>query len=155
MKRPSLPKLRLATALLAWCGASLLVLAQDQNAPALAPPDRRELWVPADQLAAILEKNPKAVLLSREQYEALLRDARPNPITKTEPPRAAALVSANYAGRVDGHVLQRPRGILRARSLGALGANPAPAGRRLLGGSADGWRSGARDAAAESSGDQR
>ena len=40
-----------------------------------AQPDQREVWVPANKLKEILAKHPNAVVLSREQYEALVRDA--------------------------------------------------------------------------------
>jgi len=51
-------------------------------------PTRTELWVPTKQLDLILQKHPKAVLLNREQYETLIRDA-----AKTKPvedPKLAA-----------------------------------------------------------------
>ncbi|MBK8091878.1 MAG: hypothetical protein IPK32_07815 [Verrucomicrobiaceae bacterium] len=44
------------------------------------PPTRTELWLPSSKLDAFLKKNPKAVLLTPEQYNALIRDAG-----KTEP----------------------------------------------------------------------
>ncbi len=50
------------------------------SSPLSAEPSRTELWIPTDQLDVILQKHPKAVLLSKEQYEALVRDAE-----KTEP----------------------------------------------------------------------
>ncbi len=70
-----------------------------------APPDRRELWVPADQLAQLLTKYPRAVLLSRAEYEALLRDAGPLAPHAAAPPREAALVSALYSSHLEGAVL--------------------------------------------------
>ncbi len=57
-------------------------------ADAPANPTRTELWVPTKQLDLILQKHPKAVLLNRQQYETLIRDA-----AKTKPvedPKLAA-----------------------------------------------------------------
>ncbi|HYF36235.1 MAG TPA: hypothetical protein VD994_13155, partial [Prosthecobacter sp.] len=39
------------------------------------PPPRKELWVPTESLERILENHPNAVMLTPEQYEALVRDA--------------------------------------------------------------------------------
>ncbi len=69
--------------------------------PTDTPPDRRELWVPMDKLGSVIAAE-KAVILSREQYETLLRDSgvdKPLPIL---PPRAAALTSTNYTAKIDG-----------------------------------------------------
>jgi len=71
-----------------------------------APPDRRELWVPSDQLATILKKHPRAVLLTREQYATLLRDAERDPKAAPAAPRAAVLGTARYEARAEGAVLQ-------------------------------------------------
>ena len=71
-----------------------------------APPDRREIWVPAEQLKSILAKDPKAVLLSREQYETLLRDAKADRKTLPQPPVPAVVTSATYTGRIEQNTLQ-------------------------------------------------
>ncbi len=88
----------------------ILILALIALTSALAseptPPDRREIWIPADQLDSILRKNPKAVLLSREQYEALLRDAKRNAKPAPEAPQRATLTSARYQAQLDGKVVQ-------------------------------------------------
>ena len=63
-------------------------------------PDRRELWVPMDKLGSVLTDD-KAVILSREQYSALLRDAgieKPEPLL---PPREALLTTSNYTARLE------------------------------------------------------
>ena len=97
-------------------------------------PIRRELWVPADQL----ERNPReksqsCTPLSR-RYEALLRDACPNPITKTEvstasPWRGARLGKLHRARRWDG--VLRVQAEFSARVLSDhTGANPSSAWRR-------------------------
>ena len=59
----------------------------------------------AGVVGEVLKNYPKAVLLSREQYEKLLREAAPKDASLNPPPRAAALVAAKYNGRVEGNVL--------------------------------------------------
>ncbi|MEA3213467.1 MAG: hypothetical protein QOE70_6524 [Chthoniobacter sp.] len=73
--------------------------------PAPAP-ERRELWVPSDRLKEVLAKFPKAVVLSREQYEKLLRDAGFERKKASEAPRKVALSEAQYTARVEGKALQ-------------------------------------------------
>ncbi len=70
----------------------------DDAAP--KPPDRRELWVPVDKLGRVLDKN--AVLLTREQYDTLLRDAGLERDPKSEAPAAAVISSATYRAVPDG-----------------------------------------------------
>jgi tetratricopeptide (TPR) repeat protein len=62
--------------------------------------------VPADQLKGILEKYPNAVVLSREQYETLLRDATVDPKKQLLAPRRAALTAAKYQARIVGKIAQ-------------------------------------------------
>ncbi|QIF00765.1 hypothetical protein [Roseimicrobium sp. ORNL1] len=67
----------LACAALA-CSVLLAVPLRAEDAPAPAPtlePTRHELWVPTKDLKEVLEKHPNAVVLDREQYMALIRDA--------------------------------------------------------------------------------
>ena len=49
------------------------LLAEDKPAP--RAPDRQELWVPTKHWQQVLSQHPNAVLLTPEQYEALVRDA--------------------------------------------------------------------------------
>jgi len=49
------------------------LLAEDKPAP--RAPDRQELWVPTKHWQQVLSQHPNAVLLTPEQYEALIRDA--------------------------------------------------------------------------------
>jgi len=70
------------------------------------PPNQRELWVPSNQLAPILEKYPNAVVLSREQYSTLLRDANLDQTAQPSAPRRVALTAARYQARLAGKVVQ-------------------------------------------------
>jgi hypothetical protein len=67
--------------------------------------DRQEWWIPADKVGTVLKDYPRAVLLSRAQYEKLLQDAGPRDPKAPKPPQEAALVSAQYVGKVEGKVL--------------------------------------------------
>ncbi len=90
-----------------WHG--LLAHAEEKPTPApLQPrdPDRRELWVPTDRLAEVLKQHPKAVLLSREEYDALLRDSEPGVKPPPKPPIQEAFSGAAYTGKVTGKVFQ-------------------------------------------------
>src|SRR4051794_28823735 len=79
--------------------------------PASAPPksdvpNQREIWVPSNQLAKVLAQHPNAVVLSREQYTALLRDAKIDHKAKPVAPRRVALTAARYQARLVGKVVQ-------------------------------------------------
>ncbi len=74
------------------CACAATASAGEPAAP--KPPDRRELWVPMDQLGAVLGKN--AVLLTRDQYDALLRDGWREQGPKNEAPAGAVISSAVY-----------------------------------------------------------
>src|SRR5262245_43260387 len=76
--------------------------AADKPKPESKPevPNEREIWVPSNQLAKVLAQHPNAVVLSREQYEALLRDAKIDRKTKPAAPRRAALTAARYEARL-------------------------------------------------------
>jgi len=95
--QPALLQARLrvfAALLLALLFSSIAVRADGPAPAAPKPPDRRELWVPMDQIGAVLGKN--AVLLTREQYEALLRDGGREQGPKNEAPAGAVISSAVY-----------------------------------------------------------
>ncbi len=72
----------------------------------LPKPERREILVPAKDLPAVLEKNPRAVALTREQYETLLRDAQKHLKASPESPRRAVLTSARYEAELHGKVVE-------------------------------------------------
>ncbi|NNE92831.1 MAG: hypothetical protein HKN23_14400 [Verrucomicrobiales bacterium] len=61
--------------------------------------------MPTDHLQSVLKKMPRAVMLTPEQYDALLRDAQraiPNPDAeeKPEPPVKAVIREADYSGTI-------------------------------------------------------
>ena len=78
----------------------------DSAAPTPKPPDRRELWVPADKLKQILTKHPNAVILSRAEYETLVAEATSSTSKAPEPPVRATFSSATYRAQPAGKVLQ-------------------------------------------------
>ena len=57
-------------------------------------PKVRELYVPFDGLAVLLEGKPRRVMLSREEYQQLQEKAKKTP--QTHAPRKALVVSADY-----------------------------------------------------------
>ncbi|MEM1443369.1 MAG: hypothetical protein AAGF67_13565, partial [Verrucomicrobiota bacterium] len=67
--------------------------------------DSRELWVPTEHLEAVLEKMPRAVLLTPQQYDQLLSDFekanRDKAATKAKPPIPATIRSAVIQGSVE------------------------------------------------------
>jgi hypothetical protein len=67
-------------------------------------PSRKELWVPSEHLNEVLKGHPNAVLLSPEQYDALIRDAgkvKPPEDPKNKPPIALAIESLHLSGKLD------------------------------------------------------
>ncbi len=62
--------------------------------------------MPANKLKDILAKHPNAVVLSREQYETLVRDAALDKKPAPAAPRRAALTEAKYQARLVGKVVQ-------------------------------------------------
>jgi hypothetical protein len=70
---------------------------------AAAPPapTHRELWVPEKSVAAALKTMPKAVVLTREQFDTLLRDSAAGTTADPRtPPATAILRSVRYTGTV-------------------------------------------------------
>jgi len=59
----------------------------------------REIYVPFEDLNVLLEGQPRRVLLSRDEYEELLRKAKKAPETKA--PLSAVLVSADYTADIE------------------------------------------------------
>ena len=71
--------------------------------------------IPVGDLPAVQKKHPKAVLLSTEEYTALLEAAEANP--KDPAPRAVAIRNANYTATVSGGQFQL-QGSLHLSALG-------------------------------------
>ena len=94
---------------LAICLAAGAALAQQANPTETNPPEKvREIFVPFKDLNILLENQPRRVLLSRQQYDELLKKAKITP-SPARPP----------GGRADRGRLQRPQ----RRAAGA--ASPA------------------------------
>jgi PHD/YefM family antitoxin component YafN of YafNO toxin-antitoxin module len=64
-----------------------------------AEPMVREIYVPFEELDVLLEHQPERVLLSREEYEALIEKAKVVPETRA--PRAVIVAAADYAATVE------------------------------------------------------
>ena len=70
-------------------------------APPPPAPTHRELWVPEKSVAAALKTMPKAVVLTREQFDTLLRDSAAGTTADPRtPPATAILRSVRYSGTV-------------------------------------------------------
>ncbi len=85
--------------LLCWLG----LFAQAAE-PVVREPTRKELWVPSEHLEKVLKEHPNAVLLSPEQYEALIRDAgkvKPEEDPKDKPPVDLMVESLVLKGTLD------------------------------------------------------
>ena len=71
-----------------------------EDKPQPRTPDRHELWVPTKDWNAVLAKHPSAVMLTPEQYDALVRDA--GKITAPKPdehlPARAVIESLRFKG---------------------------------------------------------
>ncbi|MEI6535383.1 MAG: hypothetical protein WCN98_08600, partial [Verrucomicrobiaceae bacterium] len=79
----------------AFCLAALMVSAATSLPAADREPERKELWVPAKNLDQILKDHPNAVMLDREQYEALIRDAgKVKPDAASQAPVKSVIESA-------------------------------------------------------------
>ncbi|HND56718.1 MAG TPA: hypothetical protein PLV92_30075, partial [Pirellulaceae bacterium] len=98
-----------------------------------APQIVRELFVPFADLPVVLEHAPQRVLLTRSQYDQLLREAKRTP--NDPAPRRASLVSADYeatlsdgraaiSGRIVVDVLERGVHVVPL-SLGGVGLRSA------------------------------
>ncbi|MBX7212316.1 MAG: hypothetical protein K1X78_28670 [Verrucomicrobiaceae bacterium] len=99
---PQITKTLTSLALLAQFFFPSLVSAAEKAAA--RTPERTELWVPSEELARVIEKseNKNAVLLTPEQYNALIRDAgklKPEDAGKP-PPTNAVVESIRLKGRV-------------------------------------------------------
>ena len=73
-----------------WCTAEEPDLTKKQTV--------RELFVPFEDLSVLLQRQPQRVLLSRAEYEELVRKAKKSP--EKQVPYAAVLVSADYTAAI-------------------------------------------------------
>jgi hypothetical protein len=78
-----------AMAIAVLCVANARCAAQEASLPR-----ERAIYVPFSDLHVILQQQPKRVMLSREEYEDLLKKAKITP--ETHSPQSALIVSANY-----------------------------------------------------------
>lgn len=101
-KMPRTTRWKRALPMLLACAFPLFAAEKPKSEP--RTPERTELWVPSEELARVLEKseNKNAVLLTPEQYNALIRDAgklKPDDLAKP-PPTNAVVESIRLKGRV-------------------------------------------------------
>ncbi|MGD0897158.1 MAG: DUF4974 domain-containing protein [Thermoguttaceae bacterium] len=102
MSRNCTSRIVLVSTQIAAAGIGLVMLAlfaaaleAGETGQARTPEKTREIFVPFGDLNVLLENQPERVLLSREAYDALVEKAQESP--KTRVPRAAVLLSADYA----------------------------------------------------------
>ncbi len=86
----------LVLAVLLCCPVARAENKKQETAPDIA--SRKELWVPSSQWQTILKKHPQAVMLTSEQYEALVRDAGKVQPPKPELPLQALVESLHFKG---------------------------------------------------------
>ena len=91
--------------LMLGCGVAGCISAW-ADAPRFTDVRQREIWVPEKSLPHILAENPKAVVLTPEEYKTLIKEAgtpiAPELIT---PPSAILLRSTQYRGRLMGEMV--------------------------------------------------
>ncbi len=68
-------------------------------------PDVRRLYVPVRELDTILPREPKGVLLPRDEFNKLYEQARAGAEGRPRQPVSAGITSAEFAARIDGRVL--------------------------------------------------
>ena len=77
-----------------------IAAARAANAPADEPPAKtREIYVPISDLKVLLESEPHRVLLTRQEYDELVKKAKKAP--ETHVPHPAVTVSSDYDITVD------------------------------------------------------
>ena len=94
--------------LLAGCILPSAILAAEAG-KAEATETHREIFVPYEDLHVLLEDEPRRVMLSREQYNTLLRQARKT--SPSEIPHEALFAEADYTITIQGQ-RARVRGVL-------------------------------------------
>lgn len=93
-----------------WHTIALLLIApllsRAEEAKPVSPAPQREIWIPQNDLPSILEKNPKAVVLTAEEYKKLIKEStKPVEKPKVEPPARALIRSANYSAHLSGNAV--------------------------------------------------
>ncbi len=99
--REKRPVVRGSMPLLVAAMAVAIAISMGFGDPANAAEPRplvREVYVPFSDLNVLLENQPQRVLLSREQYEELLKKAKKAP--ETHAPQPAMIVAADYSGMI-------------------------------------------------------
>ena len=74
--------------------ACLCICALAQAAPPEPPTKTREIYVPTSDLKVLLEGGPQRVLLTRQEYDELVKKAKKAPETRV--PHPAVMVSSDY-----------------------------------------------------------
>lgn len=87
------------TFFVALSAALLVGVSATATEPQVKPALVRQIFVPEGDLDAILEGQPERMLLSRDEYEELLKKARKTP--KRNAPQKAMVIAADYAGAVE------------------------------------------------------
>ncbi|MGO9115197.1 MAG: autotransporter-associated beta strand repeat-containing protein [Thermoguttaceae bacterium] len=78
-----------------WGGAA----ARAETAPSEPPTKTREIYVPVSDLKVLLESEPHRVLLTRQEYDELVKKAKKTP--ETHVPHLTAAVSSDYDITID------------------------------------------------------
>ncbi|MEX0703548.1 MAG: hypothetical protein WD069_15745 [Planctomycetales bacterium] len=89
-----------------WLGATASLVAQDADSAGRTPAPPKEgvhqIYVPFSAFDAVLEREPKGVLLPGDEFRKLYREARLRGGADDRVPRGVAISGATYRVRVDG-----------------------------------------------------
>ena len=90
--------LMMATAIACLTSAGETLHSQDKPTNKSPQKFQRQIFVPLESLDVLLDGNSNRVLLSREEYDALLKSAKTREIKRA--PMDSAILSANYTGEI-------------------------------------------------------
>ena len=90
--------LMMATAIACLTSAGETLHSQDKPTNKSPQEFQRQIFVPLESLDVLLDGNSNRVLLSREEYDALLKSAKSREIKRA--PMDSAILSANYTGEI-------------------------------------------------------
>ena len=90
--------LMMATAIACLASAGETLHSQDKPTNKSPQEFQRQIFVPLESLDVLLDGNSNRVLLSREEYDALLKSAKTREIKRA--PMDSAILSANYTGEI-------------------------------------------------------